>query len=1063
MRTASGRRLRGFVAHPTASSLIMALMLIAGLFSVNRLNTQFFPDFGIDIINVAVTWSGASAKDVESNIIKALEPELRFLDGVDKVSASARENLAQISIEYQSGSDMQSALSSVESAVSRVTTLPETAENPVIYQLVRYDTISRLVLSGPYNELFLKEWAKRIRDDLLVLGIDKIQISPLLDEEIQIEVMPRALRSFNISLSDIAERIRFASQDIPSGDTVGNNTQQLRGIGSARTIPALSSIKVHVRSGGENVSINDLASINDAFAANSPSYFLHGMPAIELHIQRAEGADALLLAKWVDDYLETLMPSLPENLNVQQFDIAANLIRERINLLLRNGGGGLILVLGILFLFLNSRVAMWVAVGIPTAVLGSLWVMLITGQSINMVSLFALIMMLGIVVDDAIVVGEHAMAQRSAGLSPEDAATEGARRMLTPVLCASLTTIAAFVPVMMISGVIGEIITAIPLVVTAVLAASLIECFLILPGHLCRALANDVNKISKFRTDFNNKYEHFRDGLFRNILERCVEWRYATLSAVLASFIVAIGLVAGGRVQFVFFPSPESNIIYANFAFSPGTARHVSKDMMLELSRSLDLAERALVENGNPIISTALGSVGAPVSTFDRRNSGSGDHLGGIVVELIPSEGRDVRTDELIAAWKTKIQELPGLEELTIRARQGGPPGRDVDVRLYGGEVETLKKAALEVRELLRRFEGVSDIADNLPWGKRELTFAVNERGKMLGFTTEIVSKQVRDGFDGAIATKFIRAGEEVTVRVRLRREVSTPATLRSLYVHTLDGVQVPLLEVVDIEEGRGFSVIRRENGLREVAITAEMQESIINPSDLMGSLQHNYLPEIVGRHGIKFRFAGRAEEQGDTLDDMKIGTALGLGAIYIILAWVFASYVRPIVVMSIIPFAVVGAIVGHWLLGFDLTILSLIGLLGLSGIVVNDSIILVTSVNEKIKDGQTLLKAVVAGTQERLRPVVLTSLTTIGGLIPLLFETSLQAQFLKPMALTIVFGLIATTILVLVVIPALIFIQEDCRLKLALTAPEAGNEEHQNRKQLKSTEQHGGRQNPFG
>ena len=395
----------------------------------------------------------------------------------------------------------------------------------------------------------------------------------------------------------------------------------------------------------------------------------------------------------------------------------------------------------------------------------------------------------------------------------------------------------------------------------------------------------------------------------------------------------------------------------------------------------------------------------------------------------------------MIAAWRLEIRVLPGLETITIRARQGGPPGRDLDIRLFGGEIATLKQAALETRDLVRRFSGVSDITDDLPWGKQELIFSVNERGRTFGITTERVSRQVRDAFDGAIAQRFVRDGEEVTVRVQLPRDQITPATLRGLYVRTFQGTEVPILEIIDLQTTRGFAVIRRENATREVSVTAELEESVVNPTELVAELEASGLAEIARRHGVKFRFAGKAEEQGETLADMSTGTLIGLATIYIVLAWVFASYTRPLVVMSIIPFAVVGAVFGHWLLGFDLTILSLIGLLGLSGIVVNDSIILVTAIEERLARNESLHSAIVDGARDRLRPVVLTSLTTIGGLLPLLAETSLQAQFLKPMALTIVFGLMATTVLVLAVVPVLIAIQGDFRAWSPLLPPEARDE----------------------
>ncbi|MDP6951427.1 MAG: efflux RND transporter permease subunit, partial [Alphaproteobacteria bacterium] len=750
-----------------------------------------------------------------------------------------------------------------------------------------------------------------------------------------------------------------------------------------------------------------------------------GMPAIELHIQRAVGNDALELAEIVRTTTAELAPTLPASLRIEQFDLKANLIQERINLLLRNGLGGLVLVVGVLFLFLNGGVALWVAIGIPVSVMAAIAVMLATGQSINMVSLFALIMMIGIIVDDAIVVGEHAMARRLGGADNLGAAESGARRMLAPVMAASLTTMAAFVPVAIISGIIGEILRAIPLVVVAVLIASLIECFLVLPGHLRGALVANPEESSRFRRGFNAAFDRFRDGPFRRFVDFCVEWRWATIAATFGALILCVGLVVGGRVQFVFFPSPEGDVVYANFGFVPGTPREHAEAMVGELERSLAAADEGL---GGNVVRFGLAKIGLPVGAQDAAQYAKGDHIGGMVVELVPSERRDVRTGDFITAWRSGITDQPGLESLTIRERQGGPPGRDLDIRFSGGDAAALKGAALALRERLAAFAGVSDVADNLPWGKEELVLEVTPRGRALGFTSESVGRQVRHAFEGAIARRFARGDEEVLVRVQLPRGAITAETLRGFYLRSPDGNEVPLSQVVSLRVDQGVAIVRREDGMREVAVTAEVDEAVTNAADLVAALEADVMPAFAEAHAVDTRFAGKAEEQAETLADMRLGALSGLAAIYIILAWVFASYSRPVVVMAIIPFAAVGAILGHYLLGYDVTILSLIGLLGVSGIVVNDSIILVTTIDERLRSGEPLRQAIVNGAGDRLRAVILTSLTTIGGLLPLLSETSLQAQFLKPMALTIVFGLLATTVLVLIVVPALIAIQHDLR-----------------------------------
>ena len=1013
-----------FARHRNAANLLMALMILAGVIAAFRLNTQFFPDFGIDIISVRVEWPGAGADDVEAKLVAAIEPEVRFLNDVRKVTSYAAEGVASIVVEFQPGSDMQAALANVESAVAGVTTLPVDSETPKVARAVRYDGISRIVVSGPYSEASLKAVVKRMRDDLLARGIDKIELFGTRDEEIWVEIRPDTLRRLDLTLEEIAQRIAGSSLDLPSGEIGGAVEKQIRSLGLATDAAGVGEIEVRALTGGQKVLLRDIAEVRERFDKKGKLGLRRGDPAMELFVQRATSSDALTAARVVTDYLEEIVPILPPDLRLDHFDVQASLIRDRIELLLRNGLGGLALVLIVLFVFLSWRVAFWIAVGIPVAMLANLGVMLASGQSINMVSLFAMIMTLGIIVDDAIVVGEHAASRRAAGMAAQQAAEAGALRMLAPVTASSLTTIAAFLPLLVISDIIGQIIRAIPFVVVSVLIASLIECFLILPGHLRGALASREIGHARFRRWFDGNFERLRDGPFRRLVGACVHWRYLTMASAVATLALSVGLVAGGRLDFVFFPSPEAETINATVLFAPGTPRERTREMVLELDRSLKATERTLSDGDENLVVMSFGKIG--VSQAERFARLSGDHYGGVQVELAPSDNRQVRTPTFIAAWRREIEELPGVERVSLRQRTGGPPGRELDIRLSGNDTDRLKQAALDVRGLLTRFAGVGDIEDDLPYGKQEVILELTPRGQALGFTTQSVGRQVRDAFEGAIATRFARADEEVTIRVLYPPEESSAADLRSLYLLSPSGAEVPLSDVVSLSESAGFERIRRENGVKEVAVTAEIDEAVTNANEVIDHLLAGALPEIADRHGVAFRVAGKAEEQANTLGDMRIGALVGLVAIYIILAWVFASYARPLVVMSIIPFGLIGAILGHILLGYTLTILSLVALLGLSGILVNDSIILVSTVDQRRSDGEPLFDSIVNGTRDRLRAVLLTSLTTILGLTPLLFETSLQAQFLMPMAVTIVFGLMAASILVLIVVPALIAIQDD-------------------------------------
>jgi multidrug efflux pump subunit AcrB len=581
------------------------------------------------------------------------------------------------------------------------------------------------------------------------------------------------------------------------------------------------------------------------------------------------------------------------------------------------------------------------------------------------------------------------------------------------------------VPLFIISGIIGEIIVQIPLVVVCVLIASLVECFLILPGHLRHPLGKLTERESRFRRAFNRGFGRFRTGPFRAFVTACVSWRYAVMATAMMLLAVTVALIPTGRVNFLLFPSPESDKVLANFSFAPGTPRESAVDMLGELQRAARVAADKLSDGRGGLIKAQLGKVGQSASAR-QGEAISGDHLGSLDLELVPSDSRSIRTVDFIAAWRAEVRALAGLEQLTIKAVRGGPPGRDIDIRFSGASADALKLAALETRDLLQRFPAVSAIEDDLPYGRPELILELTPRGHALGFTTEAVGRQVRAAFEGVIVKRFARDDEEVLVRVQYPRGEIGLGTLLDLFLRGPSGAEVPLGEVVSIREDSGFARIRREDGQGQVAITADVNPAIEVPEKIRAKITADGLPEIAARHGLTFKLVGKAEEMAETLADMQLGATIGLCAIYIILAWVFASYTRPIVVMMIIPFGLIGAITGHYLLGFDLTILSLIGLLGLSGIIVNNSIILVSVIDERIADGETVHSAIIAGAQDRLRAVILTSLTTIGGLTPLMFETSLQAQFLIPMALTLVSGLAVASFLVLIVVPAFLAILED-------------------------------------
>lgn len=1057
-----------FVRHATAANLLMAALIIVGLFSVQRLNTQFFPTLAVPVITVSVVWSGASAEDVETNIIEALEPELRFLDGVEEVTSISREGSAVVTLEFEGDADMQKAQSDVEQAVERVTTLPEGAEDPEISRAAFYEPVAQIALSGRFSEATLKSYAKQMRDGLLDAGIDRVTFLGLRSEEIEVAISEYDLRRLDVSLSDVATRINANTDDSPSGILEGAVDVQLRALSSRRTPEELAGIEIKSTAGGQKVFLGDIATIEQTFDDDEKQGFVTGERAIRLTVQRAVTADTLKTMERMFAYVDTAKPALPQSLAVEVYDVRGELVAQRLGILVKNGLQGLLLVLIVLFIFLDSRIAFWTALGIPIAFLATLAVMLLTGQSINMISMFALILMLGIIVDDAIVVGEHTATRQAMGDSPMVAAERGARRMFLPVMAATLTTMAAFFPITLIGGRIGEVMVAIPLVVMAVLIASIIECFLILPGHL-RHSGLAGRKPNIFRRVFDRGLNSFRDGPYRAFVGLTYSWRYTTVASCVAVMVIAVGLLAGGRVGFSFFPSPEPENISANVVFGAGTPRETQVATLGVVEAALDRAEAKLVAElgGSTASSTAeeavtpsaeqlgfetpaavsdglswlnntLGLGGAAAgkdnsrlvvfafTTLGSAGRAQGENLAELNVQLTSSEERSVPTKTIVRAWREELPELPGVEQISLSERRVGPPSRDVDVRLLNAPIANLKAAAEDLARQLEAFPGVSGITDDLPYGRPELVMSLTPRGTAMGFTGDSVGQQVRNAFDGAIATRFARGDEEITVRVLRRQDIGGREALSQLTLRTPSGQRVPITEVVTFEEKQGFSIIQRRDGQRTVSVVGDIDDRVSSVIEVVERLERDVMAGIVERHRVDYAFKGRDEERRESFADLGAGGLLALSLIYIILAWVFASYWKPLAVMAIIPFGLVGAIVGHMAMDMKLTIISLIGLLGLSGILVNDSIILISQVKERLEEGQSTARAAVGASQDRFRAVLLTSLTTIGGLLPLMFEESRQAQFLIPMAITLVYGLAVATILVLVLVPSLIGIGGD-------------------------------------
>jgi len=1027
-----------FAHHKVAANLLMIIMILGGAFALDRLNVQFFPTFELDVVQVRVVWTGASAEDIEDGITEPLEQRLRTVDNLDKMTSTSSQGISAITLEFEEGTDPLLALDQVRRFVDEFRNFPLDAEKPEVSLISRYEQVARLLLTGLDDPAEMRALARRFESELLDRGLDKVDITGLPDEEISIQVDNEELEQLGIGLQDVGRRVGDFSRDLPAGSVGrGEGARELRSLDKRRNplefarLPVATNDELHVKLG-------DIAEIERAPSDNTVRVSVDGKPAVEMIVQRAEHGDTLKSARALADWLAATRPTLPPGVEITVYDASWELVRDRILLLVRNGIGGLVLVVAILYLFLTGRVAFWVAWGIPVSFAATLFILYLTGGSINMLSLFALIMALGIIVDDAIVVGEDAMAHYQMGEDPLLAAEGGARRMLAPVIASSLTTIAAFLPLMLVGGRIGNILGAIPVVIVCVILASLVESFLVLPGHLRNAFVHSHKvKPGSIRARLDRGFEWVRDRAFRPLATAAIRHRLTTVATALAMLIVAVGLIAGGRLSFVFFPTPESQIINANVTFVAGTPRSTVDAFLTHLEESLYRTEREL-DQGR-LINVVLAYHG----TKGGRGPGSeatADQLGGLQVELTEPDARDVRNNQLIRAWRERIDMPAGLESLNIAARRVGPPGRDLTIRLTGNDAERLKSAALDLAETLGGIDGVLEVEDDMAYGREQLIYGLTPAGEALGLTVAGLGQQLRTAFDGQLVQIFQDGPDEVEVRVRLpEAERNRLSSLYRLNVRTPDGQSVPLTSVAEWRSRRGFEVLRHAEGRLAVEVTADVDTAVNNPDRIIAALEEGPLAELQSDYGINYSFEGRSADQRDTLSDMRKGLVLGLVLIYLILAWVFASYGWPIVVMTAIPFGLTGALFGHWLMDINLTILSLFGMFGLSGIVVNDSIILVSFYKNLRADGLPVQEALIEASCQRLRAVLLTSLTTIAGLTPLLFEKSYQAQFLIPMATSIAFGLAFATLLVLLVIPSLLSIHESAHGRLRRWLGRAG------------------------
>lgn len=1034
-----GGALAWMARNNVASNLLMFVLIIAGVFGVMTTKQEVFPEFDLDQVNVVVAYPGASPSEVEQGIVLAIEEKIRGVDGVKRVDSTSKEGSGTVSASLLLDADPQQVLADVKNEVDRIVTFPEQAEQPVVSLAKRRSQVVSLIVSGGHELRDLHEIAERARMGMLQRdGITQVELEGVPPLEVSVEVPRAELERYGLTLDEIAREITSASLELPAGALESDAGEiRIRVSDRRATGDQLADLILRGTRGGAQLRLGDIAQITDGYEDTKQYSLYNGKPAIRITAYRVGDETPTEVAAAVRDYADVLRAELPPEVEVDVWQDNSEELRGRIDLLTSNAGMGLLLVLLVLALFMDLRLAFWVSLGIPISFLGAFVVLGGTDLSINMITLFAFIVTLGMVVDDAIVVGERTYAYRSMGHGPMQAAILAAREMAAPISFAILTTVAAFLPMLFVPGTMGKVFNMIPTVVIAVLLISLVESFFILPAHLAHAeeakqrlpRRGVLGLFGRAQANVARGLERFISDLYRPAAAVVMRARYIALSTAVAVFLLTVGFVASGAIPFNFFPQIEGDLItvQVRLPYGGGLQRTEAVGEVLEatLEQTIDVFGEAHVRG----VYTRVGQA-APTSGPGGGAAEIGGHLIAFEVALVPSGQRDFSAEAFLDDWRTRTGELAQVESITYSASSGPGAGEAVAIQVLSSDEEALAAAAGDVTELLRAYGELTNIDNGYVTGKPQIDFRLSDEARNLGFTTQELANQLRAAFFGAEALREQRGRNELKIMTRLpENERRTEHDLKALMIRSSSGDYVPLERLAELERSVAPTSIEREDGRRKVVVSAELARGVPSSRPVLDALDDGVLEQLRARYPqIEVEMVGQQREQKETFMALGRGYIFALVLIYALLAVPFRSYIQPIIIMAVIPFGFVGAVAGHALMGYGLSLMSMFGLVALSGVVVNDSLVLIDATN-KIRAANpemSAFEAVLEGGAVRLRPILLTSLTTFFGLAPMLAETSMQARFLIPMAISLAFGVLAATVVVLLLVPALYLIVED-------------------------------------
>ena len=1027
-----------FVDNPVAANLLMLVLLAGGLLSLPTIRQEQFPSIDIQVIQVSVAYPGASPQESEETLCVRIEEALDGTEGIDSTDSLAVEGVCVVTLELLTSADTMRVLNEIKSDVDAIDTFPIDAEKPIVTRLTMRSGVIQVALSGVADERTLKVLGQRLRDDLAALpGISQVELEYVREYEISIEISEATLRRHGLTLGQVAEAVRLSSLDLPGGSVrTASGEILLRSVGQAYRASEFEEIPVLTRPDGTRLLLRDVANVIDGFREGDLIANFDGAPAVFVRVFRVGEEDTIAAATAVRVYLANAT-WLPDGVRTSIWQDEAKELKERINTLLRNAGTGLLLVILLLALFLNFRLALWVAAGIPVAFAGALFLFPVFDLTISTLAVMAFILVLGIVVDDAIVVGERIHAHEAEGDDPRTAAVEGTSDVSVPVIFGVLTTMAAFLPLLLVPGRMGQFFAVIGTTVITCLFFSLVESQLILPAHLAHRSRTRKAKAGRW----TRLQERIAAGLarvaaerYQPLLERAIEWRYLTASIALGALIVTGSVFASGRMRFQFFPGVEGNRVFATVTMPQGVPLEITQAAISQLEGAAQELRAELDSTREPDARSAihhvLTSIGAQISRGSRPGSqgaGSGTQMAEVAIELIPARERSISADDVGRRWRELTGVVPDAVELSFMSSVMHV-GDAIAIQLRGRDIEQLRSAATSLRDGLASFDGVLDIADSFRAGKLEVELELLPEARSLGITQRDLASQVRHAFYGEEVQRIQRGRDDVRVMVRFpESERRSLGDLEDMRIRTASGGEVPLVRVARINTTRGAATIRRTDRERVVNVTADVDRDVTAPEAVMDSLRTGVLPQILDAHpGVSFRLRGEQREHDRALNGLFRAFGVSLLIIYALLAIPLRSYVQPLLIMSAIPVGAVGAIIGHAIMGRDLVFFSMLGIVALSGVVVNDSLVLVDWINRLRRQGRSAREAVLAAGRARFRAILLTSATTFVGLLPLIFIASSATFFMLPIAISLAFGVIFATAITLLLVPSGYLILED-------------------------------------